>query len=185
MKKHRNFTSQRKYVQRRKSHVKIMKYEKKREALKKAHQLAKNSKRTRATVRELEEAKQELEECYIKAQEKYIERKVEEIENATESKQSRVVWDTVNEISGRKATNRGKLKADNPAERVKLSEEHFVNLPGKPPETTNTEPISKVVENILPMNTEEFNIEELSKCIKSFKNNKATGIDNIPIEPVG
>ena len=82
MKKHRHFTSQSKYVQRR---------TKKREALKKAHQVN-NLKRTRATVRKLEEAKQELEECYIKAQGKYIERKVEEIENPIESKQSRVVW---------------------------------------------------------------------------------------------
>ena len=76
--------------------------------MKKAHQ-AKNLKRTRATVKKLEEAKQqELEECYIKAQKQYIERKVEEIENATESKQARVVWDTVNDIPGRKATNRGR-----------------------------------------------------------------------------
>ena len=59
--------------------------------MKRAHQV-KNLKRTRATVRKLEDAKQELEECYIKGQGKYIERKVEEIKNATESKQSRVAW---------------------------------------------------------------------------------------------
>ena len=80
-----------------------------------------------------------------------------------------------------KGNKQGKVMADNPAERVKLWEDHFVNLLGKPPETTNIEPISKIVENILPINTEDFNIEELRKCIKSFKN-KATGIDNIPIE---
>ena len=102
--------------------------------MKKVHQ-AKNLKRRRAKVRKLEEAKQELEECYIKTWGKYIERKVE-------NKQSRVVWETANEISGRKVTNRGKLKADNPAERVKLWEDHFVNLLGRLPETTNIEPIS-------------------------------------------
>ena len=153
----------------------------KREALRKA-QKAENSKRTRASVKRLEEAKKELEECYVKAQEKYIEKKVEEIENAIECKQSKVAWNTVNEISGRKTSNKGKLKADNPAERVKLWKDHFVNLLGQPPVITDNQSISKVVEGIVPISTEEFNLEELRKCIKSFKNNKAVGVDNIPIE---
>ena len=82
----------------------------------------------------------------------------------------------------RHQSSRGKLKADNPAERVKLWKDHFVSLLGQPPEITNNQPISKVVEGIVPISTEDFNIEELQKCIKSFKNNKAASVDNIPIE---
>ena len=46
-------------------------------------------------------------------------KKVEEIEDEIDCKQCKVAWDTINEISVRKASNRGMSKADNPAERVK------------------------------------------------------------------
>ena len=58
----------------------------------------------------------------------------------------------------------------------------LVSLLGQPPEITNNQPITKVIEGVVPISTVDFNIEELWKCIKSFKNNKAAGVDNIPIE---
>ena len=95
--------------------------------------------------------------------------------------QSKLAWDTVNEIPGRKASNQRKLKADNPAARVRLWKDRFVTLLGQSSETTNNQLVSKVIEGIVPIHTEDFNIEELRKCIKSFNNNKAAGADNIPI----
>ena len=34
----------------------------------------------------------------------------------------------------------------------------------------------------MPINTDNFTMEELNKYIKGFKNNKTSGLDNIPIE---
>ena len=48
---------------------------------------------------------------YENEQNDYIENKVEEIQNAATNKKSALAWKTVNEISGRKKTNKAKLKA--------------------------------------------------------------------------
>ena len=34
----------------------------------------------------------------------------------------------------------------------------------------------------MPINTDNFTMEEPNKCIKNFKNTKASGLHNIPIE---
>ena len=71
----------------------------------------------------------------------------------------------MNEISGRKSSNRGKLKASNQDERVKLWQQHFQDLLSKPPVISE--------EEITPVFTEELNIkkglftmEELLKAVK-------------------
>ena len=66
-------------------------------------------------------------------QEEYIKVKVAEIQDAHINQKSRLAWSTINEISGRKKTNRGQIKAESPEERVKLWKDHFVNLLGQPP----------------------------------------------------
>ena len=53
---------------------------------------------------------------YENEQNDYIENKVEEIQNAATNKKSALAWKTVNEISGRKKTNKAKLKAKNEEE---------------------------------------------------------------------
>ena len=91
------------------------------------------------------------------------------------------MWETVNELTRRKRTNKGRIKAKNPKNRIKKRKDHFLNLLGQPseikPETTRT-----VLQHTLPINTDNFTLDELNKCIKSFKNNKASGLDNILIE---
>ena len=69
----------------------------------------------------------------------------------------------------------------NPEERLKKWKDHFENLLGKPPVISEQESI-RVVEGTLPINTEDFTKEELLTCIKSFKNGKAAGLDDIPVE---
>ena len=39
-----------------------------------------------------------------------------------------------------------------------------------------------VLQHTLSINTDNFTMEELNKFIKGFKNNKASGLDDIPIE---
>ena len=68
-----------------------------------------------------------------------------------------------------------------PEERVKKWKDHFSNLLGQSP-TVTTKPTVTIIHEDLPINTENIAMDELKECIKGFKNNKACGLDNIPIE---
>ena len=54
-----------------------------------------------------------------------------------EDRQSRIAWQTINEVSRRKNTGKAKLKAANQQERLKLWKQHFENLLGNPPKITH------------------------------------------------
>ena len=140
----------------------------------------KQQKEIPENVERFEAAKEELDAAYLKEQEEYIKEKVAEIQDAHINQKSRLAWSTINEISGRKKTNRGQIKAESPEERVKLWKDHFVNLLGQTP-VIDVKPTNKVIDE-LPIKTEDFTLDELSKAIKSLKNNKAAGLDEIPAE---
>ena len=85
------------------------------------------------------------------------------------------------EFTRRKSTNRGRIKAKSPEDRVSKWKLHFSNLLGQPPSVT-IKPNASIIHEPLPINTDNITMEELVKSIKVFKNNKAHGLDNIPIE---
>ena len=58
-----------------------------------------------------------IEEAYVKEQEIYAQGKVDEIRTAAENQKSKIVWETVNEFTGRRGTNKGKTKAKRPDDR--------------------------------------------------------------------
>ena len=153
---------------------------KKRENLSKIYQ--ENLKRkTRNSTDKLKKAKRELQEAYELEQEKYIKEKINDISNYVEHQRSRIAWQTVNELTGRKGSNKGRIRAVSPEERVKKWKDHFSNLLGQSP-TVTTKPTVTIIHEDLPINTENIAMDELKECIKGFKNNKACGLDNIPIE---
>lgn len=152
----------------------------KREVLKSAYQ-TKAEKPTEENILLLDIAKKDLNDTYIRKQELFIQQKTQEIENASEHHKSRMAWIAVNEITGRKSSNRGKLKADNPDERLDKWRNHFQGLLGEPPDIKD-EQITVVVPFELPIDTNEFTLSELEKAINLSSNNKATGIDTIPAE---
>ena len=92
--------------------------------------------------------------------------------------------ETVNEFIRRKGTNRGRIKAKSPEDRVSKWKTHFSNLLGQPPSVT-IKPTASIIHEPLSINTDNITMEELVKSIKGFKNNKAHGLDNIPIEEAG
>ena len=49
---------------------------------------------------------------YQREQEEYVTRNIEEIEDAISFKKSALAWKRVNEVSGRKKSNKAKLKAN-------------------------------------------------------------------------
>ena len=95
-----------------------------------------------------------------------------------EDRQSRIAWQTINDVSRRKSTAKAKLKAASQQERVKLWEQHFKNLLGSPPKITG-EPITRIISKQLHIKLGPFTKEELDSVLKKIKNRKAAGLDEI------
>ena len=98
-----------------------------------------------------------------------------------EDKQSRIAWQTINEVSRRKSTTKAKLKAANQKERIKLWKQHFENLLGNPPKVT-LEPIIRIISKQLDIKLGPFTQDELDSVLKKDKNRKTAGLDEIPPE---
>ena len=98
-----------------------------------------------------------------------------------EDRQSRIAWQTINEVSRRKNTAKAKLKAANQQERIKLWKQHFENLLGNPPKITH-EPITRIISKQLDIKLGPFTQEELDSDLRKIKNRKAAGLDEIPLE---
>ena len=98
-----------------------------------------------------------------------------------EDRQSRIAWQTINEVSRRKSTTKAKLKAGNQQERIKLWKQHFENLLGNPPKVTH-EPIIRIISKQLDIKVGPFTQEELDSVLRKNKNRKAAGLDEIPPE---
>ena len=91
-----------------------------------------------------------------------------------------MVWDTVNEISGRKNSKKGLIRANSHEEHVKLWKEHFEKLLGQPI-IIDDHPVERVFDS-LQIKTNNFTEEELIKASNSLKNNKRAGLCSIPAE---
>ncbi len=98
-----------------------------------------------------------------------------------EDRQSRIVWQTINEMSRRKSTAKAKLKATNQQEKIKLWKQHFENLLGNPPKVTH-EPINRIIHKQLDIKLGPFTQGEPDSVLRKIKNRKATGLHEIPPE---
>ena len=152
---------------------------KKRKALYNAFEIKKNDHNAKKMMR-VEEAETELDKAYSMEQKRYVEEKISIIETADVNHQARLVWATVYEVTGPKKSNEIRIRANSPEERLKLWNNHFEQLLGQPP-VLDDQPIERVF-NTLPIETGDFNIEELQKSINALQNKKAHGLDDIPIE---
>ena len=120
---------------------------------------------TNTNAIKLKKAQYQLAGIYLKEQTEYIQNQIDKIRDSVEDRQSRIAWQTINEVSKRKSTTKAKLKATNQQERIKPWKQHFENLLGNPPKVTH-EPITRIISNQL----------------KKLKNKKAEGFDEIPPE---
>ena len=91
---------------------------------------------TNTNALKLKTAQYQLAGMYIKEQTEYIQNQIDKIRDSVEDRQSRIAWQTINEVSRRKNTAKAKLKAANQQERIKLWKQHFENLLGNPPKIT-------------------------------------------------
>ena len=134
---------------------------------------------TNANARKLKKAQKELASIYLKEQTEYIQNHIDKIRDSMEDRQSRIAWQTINEVSRRKSTAKAKLKTTNQQERIKLWKQHFENLRGNPPKVTH-EPITRIVSKQLDIKLGPVNVEELDSVLRKIKNRKAAGLDEIP-----
>ena len=79
-----------------------------------------------------------------------------DIRQSVEDRQSRLAWQIVNEISGRKSTSKLKLKATSQKDRLQKWKEHFQKRLGNPPKIieNNTQKIvdKQLVVGKVPLN---------------------------------
>ena len=134
---------------------------------------------TNTNARKLEKAQYQLTGIYLKEETEYIQNQIDKIRDSVEDRQSRIAWQTINEVSRRKSTAKAKLKAASQQERVKLWKQHFENLQGNPPKVTN-EPITRIISKQLNIKLGPFTKEELDSVLRKIKNRKAAGLDKIP-----
>ena len=89
-------------------------------------------------------AQNELTNIYLKEQTEYIQNQIDKIRDFDEDRQSRIAWQTINEVSRRKSTAKAKLKATSQQDRIHPRKQHFENLFGNLPEVTH-EPITRII----------------------------------------
>ena len=106
---------------------------------------------------------------------------IDKIRDSLDDRQSRIVWQKINEVSRRKSTAKAKLKATNQQERIKLWKQHFKNLLGNSPKVTH-EPITRIISKQLDIKLGPLTQEELNSVLRKIKNRKAVGLDEIPPE---
>ena len=116
----------------------------------------------------------------IKEQTEYIQNQIDKIRDSVEDRQSRIAWQTINEVSRRKSTAKAILKATNQQENIKLWKKYFENLLGNPPKVTH-EPITRIIYKQLGIKLRPF-ILDLDSVLRKIKNRKAAGLNEIPPE---
>ena len=128
---------------------------------------------TNTNARELEKAQHQLTGIYLKEQAEYVQNQIDKIRDSVEDRQSRIAWQTINEVS-EEEHSQSKIEAASQQERIKLWEQHFKNLLGNPPEITD-EPITRIISKQLDVKLGPFTKEELDTVLRRIKIGKRRG----------
>ena len=129
-------------------------------------------------------AQNELASIHLKEQTEYIQNQIDKFRDSVEDRQSRIAWQTINEVSRRKSTTKAKLKAANQQKRIKQWKQHFENLLGNPPKVRH-ESITGIIWKQLDIKLGPFTQEELDSVLRKIKNRKAAGLEKILPEAYG
>ena len=92
---------------------------------------------TNTNALKLKTAQYQLAGIYIKEQTEYIQNQIDKIRDWVEDRQSRIAWQTINEVSRRKNTAKAKLKSCKPTRKNKTVET-ALRKPTRKPTENNT-----------------------------------------------
>ena len=92
---------------------------------------------------------------------------IDKIRDSVGDRQSRIAWQTINEVSRRNSTAKAKLEATNQQERIKLWKQHFENLLRNPPKVTH-EPVVRIISKQLDIKLGPFTQEELDSVLRKI-----------------
>ena len=120
-------------------------------------------------------------DAYDCEQSKYLQNRIDEITSTVTNKKSGTAWKTINEISGRKSTNKAKIKATDNQDRIQKWQDHFKELLGNQPDISDHD-ITPIFTELQDIQTGLFSMTELIKALKNMKNGKSCGLDEIPVE---
>ena len=114
---------------------------------------------TNINALKLKQVQNKFANIYVKEQIEYRQNQNNKIRDSVEDRQSRIAWQTANDVSRKKSTVKDKLNATSQEERIQLWKQHFDNLFGKPPKVTH-EPITKFISNQVDIKLRQFTQEE-------------------------
>ena len=125
------------------------------------------------------QSKRDLEAAYTLAQAEYIEGKIADLKLLHINKQHAAAWSVINEITGRKDKPSPIIKGGSQKARMQNWTYHFKSLLGDPSPVEDVLP-KVVISPMLDISTDLFSSEEITAVIKTLKNKKSPGLDNIP-----
>ena len=135
---------------------------------------------TRKTSKDLATARKALDDAYLTAESLFIQGKIDSIKEFHVSKKHSASWEIINEISGHKDYPSIQLKGGSAEKRREHWLKHFKDLLRNVPKgNADALPLNQVFEE-LNIPTYPFTLDELTKSIKLFSNNKSSGLDYIP-----
>ena len=131
---------------------------------------------------EYEQARKELEEAYNIITEEELNYKIRLIEDSHINSQHGQAWKLVNEISGRRTSQRGQIAGDTQQERVQNWYDHFVGLLGSEPDASDANVVIPPIFKNLGIEDGPFDEEEYAKAKKTLTEGKSCGEDGITPE---
>ena len=131
---------------------------------------------------ELQKCKRNLQNQYDIIAEEELAKMIREVESANDRSKHGESWRLINEITGRKTTKQGIIKASSKQDRINKWYTHFKELLGNEPEVVgDLGDITPVLQGI-DISDEQFTAEEYDVAKQSIVEGKACGPDGIPPE---
>ena len=148
------------------------------QARKNMHQAIKSGSRQR-----IRREKKKLQKAYTSEQTKMIENKTKKLEEKYFHNKHSEAWKIIREISGGSDTPLRISTLGSAAQNKDNWQKHFSELLGNisQPPGESFEPIVRIIDTELPINTSSFTMDELDNALGKSKSN-AVGPDNIPLE---
>ena len=141
---------------------------------------------TNESYEELVKAKDNLRNMYMNIESNALQKATEQVELTNQESKHSKCWKLINEITGRKNTKKGIIKAKSKEDRVKIWYEHFKKLLGSDRKgdeniLVNTD-LNLVLNETHNIAITAFTLEEYRKVTDNLKDGKAAGPDDISPE---